>query len=211
MDADDGAEEVVEDVDVVDEVDGDDAAACGWVGAPGGSVFGGEVGGRFEEGPEAVDGDDVAEGAGGEDLLGFDHVGVEASVVADVELEVGVLGLVEEGEELAGCGGVVAEGLLDEDVDVGEEELLGDGDVGVVGGADYGGVGLGDGLQGGFYCWVVACAELLGGGCGAGEGVDEGDEVGGGVGEDGLGVTGSDEACAYDDEFEGHIWFIFEV
>ncbi len=58
---DDGAEQVVQDVDLVDEVDEDDAA-CGALAPLCGR---GEIRGRFVGCPEAGDGDDVAEGGVG--------------------------------------------------------------------------------------------------------------------------------------------------
>lgn len=84
VDAHHGAEEVLQAVDVVDEVDGEDAAGGGGA-APG---RGGEVGVGFEERPEAVDGDDGAQGPGVEDGFCRRDVGVEAAVVAGEDLEV---------------------------------------------------------------------------------------------------------------------------
>lgn len=89
----------------------------------------------------------------------------------------GPCSVAEEGEaSVDGC----AEGLLDEDVEARREELLGYGDVGVVGGADDGGIrfvvnvnGCEHGGDGG----EVSRLKLRGCGRTAGSRVDEGDEL----------------------------------
>ncbi len=110
--------------------------------------------------------------------------GVEALEVADGDDA--CVGL-REGEDVVGLGEGGGEGLLDEEVEAGEEKLLGD--VGVVGG--------GDADRGGIERQV--------GGEEFGDGGEGGDVVGSGVGGAALG-EGVDERCELDElrqsEFE---------
>ena len=196
MDACHGAEKVVQQVDVVDEVEQDGPAAAGLLATP--SLSGGEIGGRFKSGPEAADGGDGAECAGSEHMFGGEDVRVEAAVVPDEEVDaVGV----RCGDETGGGGDVGADGLLAQDVSAGLGELGRQGDVGMVGGADDSGVrsvrGGEEGSDGGVEDGgVKGCCVARGG-----VGVYDGDEGGRGVGRDVVTVSYSYKAAAADDGY----------
>ena len=96
---------------------------------------------------------------------------VEALEVADGDDAGVLLGEVEDVVGLGECGG---EGLLDKEVEAGEEELLGD--FGVVGGGDADGCGVECEVGGEQFGDVGEGGDVVGGGVGGaalGDGVDE--------------------------------------
>jgi hypothetical protein len=129
-------------------------------------------------------------------VFGRQHVWVEAAMVADQDFNIV---LSSYGDQI-GCGlGVSADGLFAEDVYSCFSELGGQRDMGMVRGADDGGV------------WSIGAGEessdgrVEGGGAegrgldGGGAGVYDCDERGGGVGVDVLAVSFSYQAAAADD------------
>ena len=178
----------------MDEVQQDGPAATALLSAPGLGV--GEVGGGFEGGPEAAYGGYGADGAAGEEVFGRQRMRVKAAVVADEESDVVVSRC---GDQTGGGAEIGADGLFAEDVDAGFGELGGQRDVGVVRGADDGGVGPvmagEEGRDGGVEGGGMEGRSLEGGGAG----VYYCDEGGGGIGRDVLTVSLSNDAAAADD------------
>ncbi len=115
--------------------------------------------------------DDAAEGAVEEQLADGEEVAVETAVVEGDDVFAAAGG---EVDELAGLGGGGGEGLVDDDVLVGEEGDAGELDVGGVGCGDDDDVdgGVGEGLAGG--------VDEAGGGVALGGGLC------GGTGDDGV-------------------------
>jgi hypothetical protein len=155
-----------------------------------------EIGGWFEESPEATDSSYGADCSGAKEVFGGEHVGVETTMMADQKFDIVLL---RSSNQTGTSIGIGTDRLLAEDVNTSFRKLRREGNMGVVGSTDDGGVrpirAIQEGSSGGVEDSGMEVCDLEGGGTG----IYDCDEGGGGIGGDMLAMSLSYKATTADD------------
>ena len=157
-----------------------------------------EIGGWFEQSPEATDSSYGADCSSTKEMFGGEHVGVETAMMADQKFDIVLL---RSSNQTGASIDINADRLLAEDVNTSFRKLRREGNVGVVRSTDDGGVrparGSQEGSNGGVEDSGMEIRNLEGGGTG----IYDCDEDGGGIGGDMLAVSLPYKAATADDRY----------
>lgn len=152
--------------------------------APGQWPF--EIGSWFEESPEATDSSYGADGSGGKEVFGGEHVGIETAVMADQKSDIVLLC---SSNQISTSIGISADRFLAEDVNTSFHKLRGEGNMGVVRSTDDGRLRLVRASQEGSDRGVEGSGMEVCSLEGGGTRIYDCDEGGGGIGGDMLAMS----------------------
>jgi hypothetical protein len=189
-----GAKEIVHEINLVDKVYQDGATAGRLVAAPSQWPF--EIGGWFEESPEATDSSYGADCSSAKEVFGGEHVGIETTMMADQKFDIVLL---HSSNQTGASIDISADRLLAEDVNTSFRKLRREGNMGVVRSTDDGGVrpvrASQEGNNGGVEDSGMEVCNLEGGGTG----IYDCDEGSGGIGGNMLAMSLPYKATTADD------------